>query len=775
MTLHNNDRGSGMPILSVNELSQAEKETQLTAEKITKHLEAGKAYPVIASLQSQRDIKQKIVHATVTQAITGEEGAVTEYVLREANIAVEPDQDSDSLSYDITALSFLQATFNLLECYNQNTTDKLKQVSALFDRFKKNAEQGPQTALSDLIHNQLTPFLAEKLCFSEKTALDVLYVARNFVPLNHHQRDVLTKSQLSIKVGDETKKLTMVQAEFTDGRLTDELKKEFAACNNEDPEKQPEWFFAQSPEHRAIIRYHIPAILEGRQISSQLREMIPGVKNFAKQKVGAVELDEQRKEKIVWLTEVNHCGTIACLIPGVSQAERQRITNLNAAQLRKLTRAEDGDHFVLTTLNSAKNPFGNDNQIVWQTLKALPEGSNNLPLNLLRLVSSNNDEGMRELIRYIGELYQSECATISDGVVFDSGNGLFHAPLQAYLVGKGSVHDNKTHDIARAFTLTSPDNLTKEQQQVRNIVVLAYQLKLRLDRGCSLSDPDNQNLNRLGLFHQLCYALNCYADRPNNVANDYQEKIKRAIPLVACQTGKDRVGLAAMMTAITGVMSHLVSGGATISAKNRDTVRGQIAEQLAKAGHQQHMAAARGCSLGCWGLVRDARFAMPSWFTEKTRRFLMRDTAKNNHPNIAKPKKGEKYRPDPSDNLNDFQQFRHNSIKKLESYIRSRQRKLKYGGWFYTVKALKIKIHAAQDLVHVLRCAKEGEKLGAKIKKASKKNLLAKNALQTRYTKSCCMFAFKPTDGQFGVLIDELSRGFSALQASKSQMCLDKI
>jgi hypothetical protein len=328
-----------------------------------------------------------------------------------------------------------------------------------------------------------------------------------------------------------------------------------------------DWYKKLSHTQQKIILENIDKLIEGRVIPTQLRKILPGIRNaHAKTTSG---YDPETKQMIT-IQETMHTGTVSFHGNG----NKQEVATNNVAQLQ--TFAPEDKKVNLNILNSPANPTGIDKAIVKQARNAVKKLGgilSNTPFNWFRLISGNDNRGFESTLEKLGEALKQK--------------GAHYGDISSYL--KTGKNEKK-----------AKDELDKIQDpKVKRALEHAMRAKKLMTSFHFIYDPKNSNLALVSEMKRLEFEM-----RKGALRQELGKDVCQEIINTLCASGKDRTGAAETETTRKAVNDYL---GYDIDHVHRENFERQVAGQ-----HTQVIASVNGGSRGCHGIKSETHRSLPT-------------------------------------------------------------------------------------------------------------------------------------------------------------------
>lgn len=482
-------------------------------------------------------------------------------------------------AFQMMALNYARASHVLLEEAKISPAERQTAVAKINEQtleiFATLAESD-NLAKDFKKHNfALLNSLAEGLGVSHESASKQLNVAKDYMNFEDTHAHTVTLS--TIQQGG--KNYTICEAETMMLGMTDNQKREM---NNR---KDKEWYREQSPAARSLTDRYAEQIMDGEHtIPTQLRG-IPGIRNAYSKTTALAE--EGHPLEVVHVG--HHSGTVASQAKG-GDAAQQRLASQNVEQLAEIV--EKPIHMV--TLNSPNNPTGNDQAIVAQTGVATGGHHTNLAFNFFRrIVGSNKMDGLNETF------------TAVSGHATDSGKNA----IADYVSGRGTLR------AARA-ELESCDGSDKRMFTAAINATEAIGKNSSITTLFGIFDSENRNLTIASELSIVRHEMR--SEEHHGKFDKVPEEVS------ACQSGKDRNGVKLFNQSAEAV------GRALTKKTGQPTDMETLHSTIANAGHTQNQAGNQGGTLGCFGIKKDTKGAIPGGFSAELKDTLVQETASFN-------------------------------------------------------------------------------------------------------------------------------------------------
>lgn len=594
-------------------------------EPLSETISAGHLTKAINLLRLQKDEAQGI--KSYYTRINDPETKIDSLVLyRDATNAI--DQNDTYHDWAILGINYASAAINLLKAHDisPDIVDQLSlgvfaDLSGFVENIKKSSD--PEISLGLYIHEKLIPSIIKaidkipdpvKKELTEKRIKAKLAKVRDFNNFSHENLCVATK----MKINDKT----LLQVDFPlGGHLPKKLDNEYTAIatekdqkadeykivystspdkslDNEDSEskvvgkldaKDIPWYSKQEKYLKNLIKGSAEEIRSGAVLPTQSRGNIVGARNLGEEFI--LEVKNDKSFKII--QHHYHSGTPAHLLKEGSQSA----TNESIKQLKTITNAQ---HMLVLSLLSPLSRLTEDSNLVNQIDKAVKavnkeistgKGTihfSNIPLNGFRSIVSNQMEGVD------------------------------------WLIGEArSCLENCDEDESK--------NLANDSLERNNLVALLESFE-KLKSGSRFKwDAENRNLQLVSVIQRLAHAVN----EARKITNPKDKEPFVAI-VTACQSGKDRAGLARIKTMIDSVLQYF-----KISSNKRAFE--ETATKVINAGQVAAQAGHKGGTLGVGGLKSDTISALPSSWS-RWKKTLFKKTASYNKGIPKDPRKLKWYR-----------------------------------------------------------------------------------------------------------------------------------
>ncbi len=386
-------------------------------------------------------------------------------------------------------------------------------------------------------------------------------------------------------------------------QLTEKLKEQYRLAYEGSEEEQPLWYKSLKANEKKVFRYYYPKIIAGREIPSQLRTRLPGLKNSYQQDIYSV-----KNKKTKRIMSSCHCGSISYLSKKLTpelDEHMKEMAVLTGEQQRQLSQS---DAHIMISLNSSQadrylarwaafkgeDYVALDEKIVANTRHAGDQVggmySANVCLNIWRLKEANDYRGIALIYEQCMEAYES----------------LISFKLSWY------------------------------PEEVRAaLMLLGQSLKLfheRLNDKNLFLDSDVNGLQVIGECARCSYQLKnikTALEKAIPQSHQHYELLHDAIEAIptfdiwyGCASGENRTGITEFhiqMEAILREFAHATKGDA-------DKIK-QLRRQMAASGHIQTITGHQGGNFGTGGVRDKSIGSVPDMYGQGVRELLSTEWA----------------------------------------------------------------------------------------------------------------------------------------------------
>lgn len=544
----------------------------------------------------------------------------------------------------------------------------------------------PQELAFLTIQTVLVPILAEHLNIKPKEAKAIINRLKDFSNLDEHPCTLVTV----YKVKEKEQEKEFAQIDVPLYQLTETQQLEYLAVlkcarlsipntffylENKIPENLPQWYSAIEDEHtQRMIQHYIPQILEGRQIPTQMLDLLPGLRNAGEERI--YNLSE--KELPQQIMQSFHAGSMG-QDTDAGFAENVRLAKENIKQFQALTGVEE------VRINSWISPWfiswlsgfkgANESRLYYvqrQAVKELNDENNNefkviysnTPLEYTRAILSSDravensiwQDALKKLAEYTGNsdiesliakatkeypdgIYIKQAKkilSITQPISLDHGEKEISEQIQNKLLnadGEDSIWEvlKGYHGFPSAIIEDAIEQallratVATEQHVLLSVVLKDYRaIQNSIQESHAKLFQHMVELQRLRAFStsSFTFGLQVNAQRAAkykqmqsliNTLEVVEGHNPRSALVTGCKSGKDREGLLAILIVVDIVVAAF-KGVSTQLAKigSKKTVESQVAERIVEAEHITTRAGLQGGSLGARGIKNDGR-VLPIW------------------------------------------------------------------------------------------------------------------------------------------------------------------
>lgn len=448
----------------------------------------------------------------------------------------------------------------------------------------------------------------------------------------------------------------------------------------------PKWYLAVKNSHtKLMVLHHIPQILEGRQIPTQMLNILPGMRNAGEERI--YELGEGiPKQKL----QSFHAGSMG-QDTSASFEENVRLTAENMKQFQALTGVKKirVNSWISPWFSSFLSRFKMANESrLYYVQQAAAEKINasdkagfnvtyaNTPLEYTRAFLSSDrtieneiwNDGIEQLRQYIGRVNAADIEALIQETMLKYPDGI--ESKEAYK----KVNSNSTGDTDLAQTIANELNHNSTIEEFHAVLAKYKNVNLATKKIVPIYINGNstlaseipnivasdtatrlfqhmvelQRLKSSGLFSASSYifGLQKNAQRAakykqmQSLVNELEGKPTSAL-ITGCKSGKDREGLLAILIMIDVVASafrNMSTQLAKIGSKN-GIVESNVAKSIVEAEHITTRAGGQGGTEGAKGIKNEGR-VLPTWL--KSLFNLIAKKEANSNKKIKKEKLSEK-------------------------------------------------------------------------------------------------------------------------------------
>ena len=391
----------------------------------------------------------------------------------------------------------------------------------------------------------------------------------NFRNLANNQRHIVT---ITSHKDSNNNAHVAVEADVMMIGLTEQQRSDYQAIKERE-KVIPSWY-ERLPQHQQnLVRHYIDELLEGRVVPTQLKSILPGLRNAHSKEIYLTD----QGGALTFIAQSVHMGALSFHGPGTYE-EKLEVAQENVKQLQEFF--PEGAAVSDINLTSPVNVLDVEPEILRELSDIAAENKqfsqSTTPLNVLRYISRNYTDGYNEVFNKISDAFVDN---VPQSIKEFIGNG------------KGSKNAVR-RDLEKSNLLSGDE---------KNVITAIIDARILLDKRWFVADQDNRNLQLAASMKAIVSQIHL---RRGSNASLFDAKKLKAVPHFTshCKSGKDRDG--ALETEFSGLVLH----------KELQLDKKEVLQSLVIGGHTQFMASANGGFRGAHGIKGASKTALPSYY-----------------------------------------------------------------------------------------------------------------------------------------------------------------